>query len=203
MKRRTGFTLIELMIVIVIMAILMVLAVINLRSTQPNSRDASRASDVATIARGLEQRYSNALSTFPDSTPVQVFLADGNCTGSSTKAALSAGSYPSVMEINYVKGATDSTTTFCPATPPGNFLTEDLPGTDAGSFTAPNGGQFVPATATGTPSSATIGDNFVYQPLTATGALCSNLEVACTKFTIYYNSETGSNPVTVTSKHQQ
>jgi prepilin-type N-terminal cleavage/methylation domain-containing protein len=51
---RRGFTIIELIIVITIMGILLVLAVVNLRGTQVNSRDEQRKANVEAIAQNLE-----------------------------------------------------------------------------------------------------------------------------------------------------
>lgn len=59
MNRRAGFTIVELVIVIVIMAILLVLAVVNLKSSQVGSRDDERKTDIANIARALEQFYTS------------------------------------------------------------------------------------------------------------------------------------------------
>jgi prepilin-type N-terminal cleavage/methylation domain-containing protein len=52
-----GFTLVELLIVIVIMGILLVLGVVNLRGTQANARDSERTGDTQTIATSLEAFY--------------------------------------------------------------------------------------------------------------------------------------------------
>ncbi len=57
MKQR-GFTVIELLVVIIIMAILLVLAVVNVRSTQVQARDAERHTDTENIATVLESFYN-------------------------------------------------------------------------------------------------------------------------------------------------
>ena len=54
MNARRGFTIVEIVIVMVIMAILIGLAVLNISSTQANARDNKRKTDVENIARGLE-----------------------------------------------------------------------------------------------------------------------------------------------------
>lgn len=59
MRHQRGFTLVELVIVITIMSILLVLAVVNLRSSQVTARDQERKTDVENIARGLEGFYTN------------------------------------------------------------------------------------------------------------------------------------------------
>ena len=63
MKSR-GFTVVEILVVIVVMAILLTLAVVNVRSTQISARDAERATDVENIALRLESYY-NASNTTP------------------------------------------------------------------------------------------------------------------------------------------
>lgn len=65
MRHQRGFTLVELVIVITIMSIILVLGVVNLRSSQATARDQERKTDVENIARGLEGFYSNSTST-PD-----------------------------------------------------------------------------------------------------------------------------------------
>ena len=57
MKRRAGFTIVELVITITIMAILFTLAVVNLRGSQVGARDDERKADVDSIARALETFY--------------------------------------------------------------------------------------------------------------------------------------------------
>lgn len=56
---RRGFTIVELLIVIAVMGILLVLGVVNLRSTQVDARDKERSSDIETIATALEAYYMN------------------------------------------------------------------------------------------------------------------------------------------------
>lgn len=59
MRHQRGFTLVELVIVIAIMGILLVLAVVNLRSSQASARDYDRKTDIDNIMRGLEGFYIN------------------------------------------------------------------------------------------------------------------------------------------------
>lgn len=53
MKHR-GFTVVELLVVIVIMAVILTLVAVNVRSTQIKARDNERATDVANIVTALE-----------------------------------------------------------------------------------------------------------------------------------------------------
>ena len=107
---RRGFTITELLIVITIMTILLVLGVVNLRSSQQNGRDIERKTDLETIASHLETYYT-----------------------SGSDASISIGNYPSTDLVassssmtNFLRdvdtqsliapGKTDPTQTFIPAT---------------------------------------------------------------------------------------
>ena len=63
MRHQRGFTLVELVIVITIMSIILVLGVVNLRSSQATARDQERKTDIDNIARGLEGFYTNSTGT--------------------------------------------------------------------------------------------------------------------------------------------
>jgi prepilin-type N-terminal cleavage/methylation domain-containing protein len=56
---RRGFTIVELIIVITIMAILLVLAVVNLRGSQISARDDERKADIDNLALHLEIFYNS------------------------------------------------------------------------------------------------------------------------------------------------
>ena len=63
MKRNAGFTLVELLITMTVMTILLVLAVVNLRSNEANARDEERKTDVSNIAQQLENYYEAGTDT--------------------------------------------------------------------------------------------------------------------------------------------
>lgn len=63
---KKGFTLIELMIVIVILGVLTVTALTNFRSVQIKSRDARRKNNLRQIATALEYYYNDYGSYPPD-----------------------------------------------------------------------------------------------------------------------------------------
>lgn len=208
MKKQRGFTLVELMIAMAIMIILVSVAIVSLRGSQANARDAKRSSDITTIARGLEQRYDNGIAQPTNGTTISIG-SEVNVGGTETQlcgggfsgtSADQNTSYPSTEEINYVTGTTD--TSFCPSQV-SNFLSEDLPGTSASNFTPPNGGSFVVATSTTVPSAATIGNNYYYLPLTSSGGLCNNvINDICVSYTLYYVSEVSGIVQAVRSRHQ-
>ena len=196
--RRNGFTLIELLITLTVMVILMGLAVVMLRSTQVNARDNERASDVSTIARGLENRYDrNSLSR-----------------GDISSEVITAPGYPSVDEIrwamdNDIPGHAKQ----------GNFLTDDLPGTSATSFVAPNNGKFTvicTSSCGAAENNTTINSAFsgvdadqvaksnyyIYEPIMANGNICMSLSSECIRYNLYYIKEADGSRQTIRSKHQ-
>lgn len=63
-----GFTLVELMVVITIIAILSVIGVTVFSGVQKSARDAARRGDINALATALELNYSNGIYTFPNGT---------------------------------------------------------------------------------------------------------------------------------------
>lgn len=55
--KRSGFTIVELLIVIVVIAILAAISVVAYNGIQQRGRDSQRSSDVKTIAKALEMYY--------------------------------------------------------------------------------------------------------------------------------------------------
>jgi type II secretion system protein G len=65
MKQKKGFTLIELMVVIVIMGILVTIGTFAFQSSQKKSRDARRKSDLSQVAKALEM-YNSDVGAYPE-----------------------------------------------------------------------------------------------------------------------------------------
>lgn len=175
MKRR-GFTIVELVITITVMAILLTLAVVNVTSTQANARDSERKADAESIALNLENFYANQNPNIPNS----------------------GGSYPGLDGLSALK-------TYLPDL---DIKVTQTPGSNDENSGSTN---LVAATntATGTsiaPLPSTANDVYVYQPLTASGGLCTTTSStsagACRKFNIYYFQETSNTVEMITSKHQ-
>ena len=68
MSKQTGFTLVELLVVISIIAILTTMAMVVYSGLQPQSRDAKRQSDLKTIQSALEQ-YRADQGSYPATIP--------------------------------------------------------------------------------------------------------------------------------------
>lgn len=60
-----GFTLVELLVVILIMGVLLTIGTVSLRNSQIDSRDNERASDIENIGRNLETYYASNMGTYP------------------------------------------------------------------------------------------------------------------------------------------
>lgn len=59
LKKQGGFTLLELLIVIVIIGILALLIIPNITSAPKKARDTQRKTDITTIRKGLEEYFVN------------------------------------------------------------------------------------------------------------------------------------------------
>lgn len=177
MKRR-GFTIIELIVTITVMAILLSLAVVNLESSQVNARDAERKADAEGLASNLESYYN----------------------GRTTDADATAGTYLGTTGLSLA-----TIQTALPDIDKKNLYAPDVDTSSATtSVVAATTTATAPTSITPTPSKAN--DVYVYQPLTANGALCTDPTLtsvgSCRRFNIYYYQESDSAVHVITSKHQ-
>lgn len=194
MAKRAGFTIVEIVIVMVIMAVLLTLGVVGLAATQVNGRDAKRKADVEAIARGLEGRFKlgNPKVTSP---------------------TLAPGTYPATAEFLHSLGLTQSSLT--PDTIPGGYVSDLYPGTTNSNFTSPkssgvnvslinffciaNGAAENMTTITGCINSNP--DAYYYESINANGDICNGTE-ACVRYNLYYKLEKDGSIVTVRSERQ-
>jgi prepilin-type N-terminal cleavage/methylation domain-containing protein len=169
MKQR-GFTIVEILIVIIVMGILLTLAVVNLRSSQVQARDSERAVDVEIFSTILESFYTTTLNGYTSTYPGTTDL-----TGGLTKPP-----------------AADTTSRFLSDRLPTEALyapNSDSSGTTTSIVLATNATQ----TESGVRPVPTEG-TYVYQPLTQANTLCTSVSAAsatggCVKFNIFYKLE--------------
>lgn len=198
MQRWSGFTIIELIVVMVIMAILLTLAGFGISGYQANVRDSQRNADVSIISRGLETRYK-----------------EGNPTVTSP-SYVAPGSYPDITEMSHIFGT--SVSGFTPAQVVGGYSDTALPGTTVSSFSPPGSATtpyagFTLAGCSGTCSAAndsattgsTLGNavtksQFYYEPIDANGNICSG--VPCVRYNLYWHTEVDDTSHIIRSKHQ-
>jgi prepilin-type N-terminal cleavage/methylation domain-containing protein len=139
MKRRAGFTLVEVLITITVMVILLTLTVVNLSGNQANARDEERKDDIAAIAQQLERYYasgqdsSTVTGEYPPTinmnseTNIQTALRDVNpkvlrdpltpTTSSVSLIVASSASTPTLASLNggktYIYQPLDSSNALC------------------------------------------------------------------------------------------
>ncbi len=76
--KRSGFTLLELLIVIGLIGILVMIAAVAYSSAQKKSRDSRRNSDMKAIQAATEQYYSDHNGIYPtDSTDIASYMPGG------------------------------------------------------------------------------------------------------------------------------
>lgn len=77
LKNKKGFTLLELLVVISIIAMLITIGLSSFSTAQRKGRDAKRKSDIKEIQNALEQYYSVCGYSYP--TPTGSFFVSVNC----------------------------------------------------------------------------------------------------------------------------
>lgn len=176
--RRSGFTLIEVLVTITIMAVLLIIAVFVIRGGEANARDNERKTDVATIAQQLETYYTS---------------------GSDTATML--GQYPGLDQVpgNSATPATNEATT--------KATLRDLDWKTLRAPGVPDTSNMSLIAATGAGAQTPTVGQYIYQPLayvttpTPGYVLCTTTSQSCRKFVIYYTLENGGTQ-TVVSKNQ-
>lgn len=197
MSARRGFTIVEVVVVMVIMAILLGFVMAGMSRYQVTIRDKERETDAEQLARGFEQRYMQGNP---------VITSTGGTSNYAT-----AGGYPSIIEFLHIEGGDRSGDGYVPSVVNGGYFTSALPGTSINTLRAPgvtSGASLglycflcgnPPENAAQLASVVTI-DTYIYEPLTATGQQCNTGK--CTRFNLYYRTEVDNTLHTIRSKHQ-
>lgn len=184
MQTRRGFTIVEMVVTLAIMAILLTLTVVSLDQSQVNARNAKRRADTQAIARGLEVRYKQ-----------------GNPRASESSGMTNPGQYPGINEWSHVQGV-DMGATWTPTIVSGGYQTDEYNGTTSSNFSPPTSGSGsvfkIICTGAGctqpagnitqiTTAMGSNNDNYVYEPVDSSGNPCSGS--GCVAFNLYYHLE--------------
>ncbi len=84
-RNKSGFTLVELLVVISIIGFLTVSSVVVFNIVRMNARDAVRVGNIATVKRALAMYLNDSLTGYPPSNPGQC-LALGSSVGTELRA---------------------------------------------------------------------------------------------------------------------
>lgn len=180
MQVRQGFTIVEIVIVMVIMTVLMTLGIASFVSSQGAARDSEREEDVASIARGIEARY---------------LRGNQHITSVSSPASpqtIAAYSYPGINEMKHIFG--EAETVFSPNQISGGYAAETLTGVSTQQLSPPNQTRtqlyYCDPTSCLTNSTQVTVDAYFYEPRDSSGSLCRTN--ACSEFYIFYKTEDGT-----------
>jgi general secretion pathway protein G len=99
-KKQGGFTLLELLIVIVIIGILALLIIPNITSAPKKARDTQRKTDLKAIQKGLEEYFvsNNAYPQQAVAAVASTALA-GDAAGTATSGPLTSGTSPILKKV--------------------------------------------------------------------------------------------------------
>lgn len=151
-----GFTLVEVLVTVMAIAILAGIVVSSDRGFLERSRDVQRKNDISNISRALERYYR-------------------------TNATVSGPTYPATSA-----GASGVAA-----------IVDNSDFTNAPNQTTNS----VVIAATNSTTQAPTVDQYMYQPLTSAGALCTS--APCVKYKMYYRQESDQTVVSIDSVRQQ
>lgn len=167
MELREGFSLIELITVMVVVGVLIAMTALTVTQVQPAARDTERKDDLVSIGRRLEQAYA---------------AQDVGAPAYPTAARL-------ISDIDSQSGTVLRLSTEATRAP--NSTSRSVIGATDKSLTAPKG-----------VGNSLAVNEYVYQPLTSSGDLCTGSNT-CVRFFLYTLLERNSQPFTIKSIRQQ
>jgi general secretion pathway protein G len=97
-KKQGGFTLLELLIVIVIIGILALLIIPNITSAPKKARDTKRKTDITTVRKALEEYFVNN-NVYPGTAGDAATVLAGNAAGTATTGPLTTGTAPIMKAV--------------------------------------------------------------------------------------------------------
>lgn len=140
-NKSKGFTIVELLIVIVVIGILATLVIVTFTGIQQKSRDAKRKTDVGAVQASLESYYSSN-NTYPTlahlndstwrSTNMKGFDSSALQDPKGTAATLITGQTPSATQYSYV--VTDAAGTLAAPTACSDAVAATNPCTNFGIY---------------------------------------------------------------------
>lgn len=188
MNSRSGFSIVELAVIIAVMTILLAIGTLSLRELQGDSRDREREADIYSISMKLESLYSQAVvSTSPSFTK-------------------SAGSYPPVngtvaggfTALGMMSDGVNVDALMAPGQVTSSLMTFSGAVCASGSGSTCNTNSTTISNRTS--ASAITKDKYLYYPIIASddSRLCTvGLNIPCRSFKLYYVLEQGGGTVKV------
>lgn len=99
MNREVGFTIIELLVVIIVIGILTTVGTLGIGGLLVSSRDSQRADDITGIARKLEDDYTSQISGSPSYPSTNTFVSDA-ASGGKTAAGIDPATFKAPGSAN-------------------------------------------------------------------------------------------------------